>query len=829
MGDTSPTVPADESERLLALRALEVLDTPPEEEFDVIVRLAAQICGTPIALVSLVDEHRQWFKARVGLEAAETPRDISFCSHAILGDKLMEVPDTGADPRFRDNPLRTGAPNMQFYAGVPLTTGSGHKLGTLCVIDRTPRELTEKQRAGLEALAGQVVRLFELRRSARLHRETAAALQATDDELRDGHASMRSAAARDPRLRSLVVIVLLAIVSAGASAWGLWSAAQNAQTRLERASFRAERFVDERLRAYAQVLRGTAALFRASEHVSPIAFRDYIASLPLTRDYPGILGVGFAERVPDAKLTEFLSEANSEQPGFLVFPASSRSEHFIVRFIEPYALNYAALGYDFASETKRREAAQAAAQRGEITMTPRLKLVQDETNSPGFLLVFPTWAKRAIHSDDQVLSQTGWIFASIRARDMLVGIERAAGSDVDLTLSDTSKGAHVPFFDASSDTKKRSAGITSELDVGGRVWRLRVAPGPGFATLSERIGPWAVLFLGLFATSLTAALLWSLRRTRSRAYSLASRMTAALRRSERTLREVVDGTADFIIATDDRGKLAFTNRAFREALAVTEVEATGMTLRDVVHPASWPSTEPVIESIQNGNAPPARFETAFAKRFGPRIEVEGTVSVMRDDDGTTLRGIFRDVTARKKAETALLAANAELARFAALDGLTGTANRRAFDARLAEEWARAERQKTPLSLIMLDVDYFKPFNDLYGHPTGDQCLRSVGVCLRASVRRAGELAARYGGEEFALLLPGATLEGALEVAERLRASIETLGIAHNRSPLGCVTASLGVACAGAARVDCAEALVAAADRALYRAKHTGRNRVERAE
>lgn len=170
MAHTAPAIPDDEPERLAELRALKILDTEAEEAFDSLTRLAAFICGTPIALVSLIDAKRQWFKSRVGLEATETPRDISFCGHAILDpDQLFVVTDASKDERFRGNPLVTGDPNIRFYAGMPLKTNPGNAIGTLCVIDRVPRDLSDKQREALVTLSNAVVAHLNLRRRLSRH------------------------------------------------------------------------------------------------------------------------------------------------------------------------------------------------------------------------------------------------------------------------------------------------------------------------------------------------------------------------------------------------------------------------------------------------------------------------------------------------------------------------------------------------------------------------------------------------------------------------------------------------------------------------------------
>lgn len=145
-------IPANDQERLAALRALLILDTPPEERYDKIVQFAAEEFDVPIALISLLDENRQWFKARVGVEVCETARDISFCGHVIVQPDIFVIPDAREDARFADNPVVTGEPHVIFYAGAPIAEPSGHVIGTLCVIDHHPRTLDATELAILASL-----------------------------------------------------------------------------------------------------------------------------------------------------------------------------------------------------------------------------------------------------------------------------------------------------------------------------------------------------------------------------------------------------------------------------------------------------------------------------------------------------------------------------------------------------------------------------------------------------------------------------------------------------------------------------------------------------
>ncbi|HTZ48890.1 MAG TPA: GAF domain-containing protein [Verrucomicrobiae bacterium] len=174
--------PSKETARVAALNRYAILDSEPEESFDDLVTLAAHICQTPMAMLSLVDDHRQWFKSKYGVEIKETPKEISVCAHAIQQGNLFVVPDLTKDERFRDNPLVTGDSHLRFYAGAPLVNEDGFALGTLCVLDKEPRELNPEQKDAISALGRLALRQMELRMHLQLLKD------ALNDRTREEHA-----------------------------------------------------------------------------------------------------------------------------------------------------------------------------------------------------------------------------------------------------------------------------------------------------------------------------------------------------------------------------------------------------------------------------------------------------------------------------------------------------------------------------------------------------------------------------------------------------------------------------------------------------------------
>ena len=242
-------LPENETERLNALYGCRILDTAPEPVFDDVMLLAAQICGVPQAAVSLIDTDRQWFKAILGLDASETPRDVAFCAHTILQPDLLLVPDAHTDPRFSDNPLVTGAPSIRFYAGMPLVTSDGLALGSLCVIDQKPRQLSTQQQEALRVLGNQISSQLDLKRHITLQAQLIAereevrkSLQAEVIERRRTEAELEWVLSQNAQVLASISSILIGVDASGIIT--TWNRAASAAFGLKTSAVLGQPFVD---------------------------------------------------------------------------------------------------------------------------------------------------------------------------------------------------------------------------------------------------------------------------------------------------------------------------------------------------------------------------------------------------------------------------------------------------------------------------------------------------------------------------------------------------------------------------------------------------------
>ena len=292
-------------------------------------------------------------------------------------------------------------------------------------------------------------------------------------------------------------------------------------------------------------------------------------------------------------------------------------------------------------------------------------------------------------------------------------------------------------------------------------------------------------------------------------------------------RLLAEHSIDLIVAVDADLAIRYASPATVTLLGCQPADLHGHTLAELLAPEDRAAfiARHFTRSAQRGQSAPDLFRAL--RRDGSTLWVEARVAALPPGNGLgDFLVTLRDADQRKRAEDSLGKVNAELSTLASTDALTGLPNRRQFDATLHKEWYRALRDGTPLGLLMIDVDRFKPLNDRFGHPVGDAFLAMVGKVIRDNVRRAGDMAARYGGEEFAVVLPGTAATGALEIAEVIRravANADTRGIVEGGYPL---SVSVGVAATVALAGGGSASLVHSADAALYQAKRNGRNRVE---
>jgi diguanylate cyclase (GGDEF)-like protein/PAS domain S-box-containing protein len=297
-------------------------------------------------------------------------------------------------------------------------------------------------------------------------------------------------------------------------------------------------------------------------------------------------------------------------------------------------------------------------------------------------------------------------------------------------------------------------------------------------------------------------------------------------------RIIADNSADVIFQFGMDLKARYISPSAEQLFGLTPAEIKALNgtagTSELIHAEDRPAAAAALRRHIAGEFEELKMDFRIVHKDGHDVWVESNCRLVRDP-GTgapsDLVLTLRDISLKKQIET-------ELAALARTDGLTGVANRRAFDDLLEREWGRAVREGSQMSLLMIDVDHFKAFNDHNGHQVGDDCLRAIANALVKTVKRPGDLVARYGGEEFALILPGTDQEGGLRLADAARAAIEALSLPNPGNPTcAWVTASIGVATAVATSggtIRMPEGLLQAADLALYKAKASGRNRVETA-
>jgi diguanylate cyclase (GGDEF)-like protein/PAS domain S-box-containing protein len=342
--------------------------------------------------------------------------------------------------------------------------------------------------------------------------------------------------------------------------------------------------------------------------------------------------------------------------------------------------------------------------------------------------------------------------------------------------------------------------------------------------VEEVLLPWyhAAILRALFVLSLVALIavlgLYLVRQLRR-----GQRMAAALAAEEANFRVVAEGSSDMVTRIGLDGIIQYASPSSVRIVGWRPDQLVGTPALAGVNSEDLPDVEKLVAALRRGKMEEARITYRTRHREKIEIWLESNLRITRKDNGEIdgVVAISRDMTEQKDTE-------GRLATLAIEDGLTGLANRRRFDERLEEEWARAYRERTCLGLLIIDLDHFKAYNDAYGHPAGDACLRAVAHLMAEEAQRTTDLVARYGGEEFVMLLPNTDAAGCARIGERVRLAIRHAGMVHGLNPpSGLVTASVGGAiCLPANQGSSGStSLVEAADRALYSAKDGGRDRL----
>ena len=756
-----PEIPYDEASRLLLLNSLRILDSAPEEEFDRITRVARQALGVQTALVSLIDVDRQWFKSRTGLDAPETPRNISFCGHAIHSDELFVIPDARQDERFADNPLVTGAPFIRFYAGYPIRSLEGVRLGTLCVLDPRPHQLTWTEAATLKDLGGIVEREFA-------HRETA----------------VLSVGAHSQGLKQMLESQADLDVTFEQAATGIaWVGLDGSWLRV---NHRLCDFLgytsDELLKLTFQDITYPDDL-----RLDMQALTDLLAGL--THDYS--MEKRYLRKdggIVWAKLTVSLRHTTDGQP-----------QHFI----------------SVVEDIQRRKSSEAALKNLRDTLEHRVgertAALQQANQSLSIAVNQQLEAQAQLRRSEalhrSVLETAADAFISIDSAGLIIEWNRKAEQlfgwsrteIIGMRLEDT---IIPPIYRNRHERGMVRFLKTGEAVVMGKVLQLPARHRHGHeipveVTISHVLVDGELRFNAF------------LRDISSRRES-----EAAVLRSQEELRTITDSLPVLVADIDADGVYRFANETWRRWYNIEPADLIGKRFGEQPVLAHNPALQHYLTQLQRN--PYATLEVQSAEEEGEQ-RWEHYDAVPRPSPDGHVGGYYvmvQDITARKQLENSL-------SRQAMEDALTGLSNRRGFEDHWQRATERAKRVNRDCALLYLDLDGFKGINDTYGHDVGDAVLIAFAARLTECIRQS-DIPARLGGDEFVVVLEflNGGLSDAEVVAQKIIDAMQAPLVAYNHELL--LTTSIGISGYRQCGEDM-RACINQADEALYMAKRAGKN------
>jgi diguanylate cyclase (GGDEF)-like protein/PAS domain S-box-containing protein len=588
--------------------------------------------------------------------------------------------------------------------------------------------------------------------------------------------------------------------------------------------------IENRMQTYEQVLLGTAGLFKSSKKVERNEFKEYVETLNLAKNYPGIQGVGFSLIIYPEDKNQHTKAIRSEGfPSYTIWPDGSRDIYTSIIYLEPFSdRNLRAFGYDMFSESVRHEAMQKAIDTGKTHLSGKIKLVQEtgEKDQAGFLMYLPVYEnspniETQMERRDKII---GWVYSPFRMNDLMEGLFGEYAEDLDIHIYDgeAQTDKSLMYDSDGSYIIPNEQSKTINLEIANHPWTVQIHPLPSMNLRVDNTNPHLILAIGAIISVLLSLLIWFLVTGRERAINIATQMNADLMYQAQRLTNILEGTRagtwEWNILT---GETHFNeNWAKMIGYELKELEPISInTWLKFVHPEDAQISETLLAKHFSGESAYYEFEARMKHKDGHWVWVldRGKVTSWSPDGMPLLMsGTHQDINERKQLEF-------ELKRQAHLDPLTGLSNRRHFLVQGDVELSRAIRSNSKLSVLMLDIDFFKKVNDSYGHQAGDSILQALAKVCQDTIRKINVIA-RLGGEEFAIILPGTNAYDAILVAERLREFVANMEVTIPPNLSIKVTISIGISTLDNNFTNI-DTLLNQADKALYEAKKTGRNKV----
>lgn len=832
-----------ESERLAALRALNILDTKSEQAFDALAAAAALVCATPVSLVSMVDKDRQWFKAVVGLPGErESPRGVAFCAYTIEEEDILEVTDTLLDPRFKNNPLVTDAPHIRFYAGVPLRLGNGAAVGSLCVVDHAPRQLTDTQRSVLKHLAVAVVQALESRRVAEDSVIAEAGFRALSEASPLGvfaTDAMGSCQYTNSRWQAIFGIPEGEALGTG------WSRTLHPDDK--------ERVFEEwQATAIRQlpfdmgfrILRDNGEISHVRAISSPLLdddgnFSCHVGSVEdVTRQYNADTALRRHQRL--LAETSALADVGGWEldlsTSSLLWTEQTYRIHGLDFDYEPTV--EAAIGF-YSPEAQ--PGIRAAIDRcldqggsfdlelplmqkgGELIWVRAVGHVEFDNDTPTRLLgalqviterVEQRVALEVAHQRITIATDSGqigvweWRYhdANISWTPQTYRLFGLPPSNETIELDRWIEHVHPTDRARVRDAMQGAMSGTCVLDIEYRiVWEDgSVRHLHTRAQLTRDNHGRAIRLLGV-----------NLDVTRLRGLSL------ELAEQRELLQVTLQSIADGVITTDSAGCITWMNPVAERMTGWSSDAAAQKPLAHVFkiinEETRRPAINPVTTCLAKNKVVGLANDTVLVSKGGEEFAIEDSAAPITNGQDEVLGVVlvFHDVSEQRKMSV-------EMSFRAAHDILTGLVNRQEFEIRLNSILSDAKTTSKSCSLLYIDLDQFKLVNDACGHSVGDQLLQQVSNLLADTVR-SGDTLARIGGDEFAVILDSCSFSQAELVAQEICDRLDDFRFEHDgrRFRIG---ASIGIVPIDA-RWSSIAAAMQAADVSCYAAKEAGRNRV----